>query len=257
MTKVILLGCNGRMGKVLAALIEPMDEMEVIAGIDIHSSQTSFPVFSNLSECSVKADALIDFSHPGSLPLYIPEAAKRKLPVVVATTGLSSKEIELLNGAAVNIPVFRSANMSLGINLLQKLVKSAATILGEAFDIEIVEKHHKLKKDSPSGTALMLADSINEAHGGTLEYVFGREGGNALRKKGELGIHAFRGGTIVGEHDVFFAGTDELIQIGHKAYSRQVFATGAIAAARFLKGQKPGMYSMEDLINQTTEKAGM
>ncbi len=255
MTKLILNGCSGKMGKVLADLIEPMEEVEVAAGIDIHPLEADFPVFSHLSECTVEADALIDFSNPKSLPLFIPEAVKRGLPVVVATTGLSPEDIMLLNGASKAIPVFRSANMSLGINLLQQLVKNAAKILGDEFDIEIFEKHHKFKKDSPSGTALMLADSINEVRHEKLEYVFGREGGDALRKKGELGIHAFRGGTIVGEHDVYFAGTDELIQIGHKAYSRQVFATGAIAAARFICGLEPGMYNMEDLISSSTGKA--
>jgi 4-hydroxy-tetrahydrodipicolinate reductase len=238
------------MGRTLTSLIEPMDDMEVVAGIDINAQPEEYPVYSRLSECTVQADVLIDFSHPRILPVLLSDAVKRNLPAVIATTGLGLEDIEFVERSSRKIPIFRSANMSLGINLIQDLIKSATKVLGERYDVEIVEKHHKLKKDSPSGTALMLADSINEVRVEKLHYVCGREGRDSLRQKEELGIHSLRGGTIVGEHDVYFTGTDELIQIGHKAYSRQVFATGAVAAARYLCTRKPGLYSMQDMINQ-------
>jgi len=251
MTRVILNGCSGRMGQVLTDLIEAQEDMEVVAGIDIHTSERSYPIFSTLADCTLEADALIDFTSPVTLPLFLPEAQKRKLPAVIATTGMSPEDIRRIEEASRVIPIFRSANMSLGINLVQQLLKTATKVLGDRYDIEIFEKHHKLKKDAPSGTALMLADSINEVLVEKKDYVCGRSGSDSLRQKNELGLHSFRGGTIVGEHDVYFSGTDEMIRVGHIAYSRQVFATGAIAAARYLAGQKPGLYNMQDMINQS------
>jgi len=252
MLKVILNGCNGRMGKVLTSLMEPLDDMEVVAGIDINTAAGAFPVFAHLSECTVPADVLIDFSHPKTLPDFLPEAVQRKLPCVIATTGLGPEDLKLVESSSRRLPVFRTANMSLGINLVQNLVKEASKVLGERYDVEIVEKHHKLKKDAPSGTAIMLADSINEVRVNKLNYINGRTGLDSLRKPDELGIHSLRGGTIVGEHDVYFTGTDELIQVGHKAYTRQVFATGAIAAARYIARRKPGLYTMQDMINESS-----
>ncbi len=251
MIRIILHGCNGRMGKVLTALIATTDDLRVVAGIDLNGTAESYPVFPDLAACTVDADVIIDFTHPSTLNGLLAEASRRKLPAVIATTGLSEADLMLLQTAANLIPVFRSANMSLGINLLQSLVKSAAKVLGDRYDVEIVEKHHKLKKDAPSGTALMLADSINEVRIKKLRYVNGRESRDSLRQADELGIHALRGGTLVGEHDVYFAGTDELIQVGHKAYTRQVFATGAMAAARYLYGRKPGLYNMQDMIHES------
>ncbi len=252
MIKVILNGCNGRMGRVLTSLIAPMDDMQVVAGVDINTAPDSYPVFPHLADCTVEADVLIDFSHPKTLPEFLPEAVQRKLPCVIATTGIGAEDIALIERSAKKLPIFRTANMSLGINLVQNLVKSASKVLGERYDVEIVEKHHKLKKDSPSGTALMLADSINEVRVEKLHYVCGREGRDTLRQANELGIHSLRGGTIVGEHDVIFTGTDELIQVGHIAYTRQVFATGAIAAARYVHSRKPGLYTMQDMINESS-----
>jgi 4-hydroxy-tetrahydrodipicolinate reductase len=198
------------------------------------------------------ADVLLDFSNPKTLAVLLLEAVKRNMPVVIATTGLATGELELVEKSSRKIPIFRSANMSLGINLLQNLVQSATKVLGDRYDVEIVEKHHKLKKDAPSGTALMLADSINEVRLEQLRLVHGREGREALRQPDELGCIPFAGGTIVGEHDVYFTGTDELIQLSHKAHSRQVFATGAIAAAKYLIGRKPGLYNMQDMINEAS-----
>jgi 4-hydroxy-tetrahydrodipicolinate reductase len=250
MLKVILNGCNGRMGQVLAAMIRDAEDMKVAAGIDAFQRAAEFPVYLHLAEVSEEADVILDFSHPRSLKDFIPQAIKRGLPAVVATTSLGQEDENYLREAATRIAIFRSANMSLGINLMQALVKEASKILGENFDVEIIEKHHNLKKDAPSGTALMLADSINEVRPSKLRYVFGRSGGEALRQKDELGIHALRGGTLIGEHDVYFTGGDEMFQIGHRAYSRKIFAAGALAAARYLIGRKPGLYNMQDMINE-------
>ncbi len=251
MVRVILIGSNGRMGQVLTSLIDAREGMAVTAGIDLNTKSENYPVFNSLQDFNGKADVIIDFSHPDTISGYLPEAVKRKLPVVIATTGLSDKIITMINEASEKIPVFISANMSLGINLLQQLISKAAMVLGNEFEVEIVEKHHKMKKDSPSGTALMLADSINKVKGNKFRKVCGREGTDCLRQSDEIGIHAVRGGTIVGEHDVYFTGTDEVIKIGHIAYSRNVFATGAIAAAEFLYKCKPGIYDMQDLISSS------
>ena len=251
MIKVILNGCNGRMGRVITDLIEKQNDMTVTAGIDIAPGDKTYPVYPNLRDCGEKADVLIDFSNPAILPQLISDIQKKRLPAVIATTGLSDSDLVLLEEASRVVPLFRSFNMSLGINLVQQLVQNASKILGDRFDVEIIEKHHNKKKDSPSGTALMLADSVNQVRTEKLEYVFGRSGNDALRRSNELGIHAFRGGTIVGEHEVVFTGTDEIIEVGHKAYSRQIFATGAIAAARFLTECRPGLYNMQDMLTHS------
>ncbi len=248
MVRVILYGCSGRMGQVITSLAERIDNLSIVAGIDVYPSEREYQVYPSLLACPVQADVLLDFSSPKSLHDYLDIAIERRLAVVVATTGLETPELDALTRAAEKIPVFRSGSMSLGVNLVQQLVKNAAKVLGEQFDVEIIEKHHNLKKDAPSGTALMLADSVNEGRTQRLRYVYGRHGGDTQRKSDELGIHSMRGGTIVGEHEVLFAGKDEVITISHQAFSRQVFATGAILAASYIVEQKPGMYSMQDMI---------
>jgi len=252
MVRIILNGCNGRMGTVLTDLVAKTTDMQVVTGIDVFELPRDYPVFSSLADCDVKADVIIDFSSPKGLGTWLPVAVERKLPVVVATTGMDGEQLKLLEEASNRIPLFQSGNMSLGINLVQQLLQSSAKVLGDRFDVEIIEKHHNLKKDSPSGTALMLADSINSVRVNKYRYVCGREGGDTLRKNDELGIHSLRGGTIVGQHEVSFAGQDEVITIGHQAFSRQVFGTGALAAARYVVRMRPGRYSMQDMINESS-----
>ncbi|MEA5031532.1 MAG: 4-hydroxy-tetrahydrodipicolinate reductase [Sphaerochaeta sp.] len=252
MVRVILNGCGGRMGTVLTNLIGDMSDMKIVAGIDIVEVSRPYPTFASLEACTIDADVVVDFTSPKTLHGFLPIAVARKLGIVVATTGLTQVELDLLAQASTEIAIFRSGNMSLGINLVQQLLQSTTKVLGERFDIEIIEKHHNLKKDSPSGTALMLADSINAVRIKKMRYVCGREGADTLRKPDELGIHSLRGGTIVGQHEVTFAGQDEIISIGHQAFSRQVFATGAIAAAAYIVRQKPGIYSMQDMINESS-----
>jgi len=236
------------MGGVLTQLISREQDIEVVGGIDPHPSERDYPIFPTLAQCTVKGDVIIDFSAPGTTEELIQEAMKQKTPVVIATTGLSESDNEMIYQASRSIALFRSGNMSLGINLVQNLISQAVKVLGSGFDVEIIEKHHRMKKDSPSGTALMLADSVKEAREDEVHYTYGREGADTLRNGDEIGIHAVRGGTIVGDHEILFAGEDELISIRHQAFSRQVFATGAIAAARFLYTRSTGLYSMKDII---------
>ena len=249
MLRIIINGCFGRMGKAVAALASQRKDCGIVAGIDPkEDASADFPVYKSLENCNVPADAVIDFSFPGALKTLLPQAGAKKIPVVIATTGLGEEEQDLIKKFSAEIPILYSANMSLGINLLKDLVKKAASVLGPGFDIEIDEKHHRMKKDSPSGTALLLFNAINEAADSPYKPVFGRESKDQLRTDGEIGIHALRGGTIVGEHDVIFAGTEELVRISHKAYSRQVFAVGALRAAEYLHDKAPGIYTMDDVI---------
>ena len=253
MLRIIVNGCFGRMGQVLTEAIRLRDDMEMVAGIDLKPVlPEEFPVFTSLEACSVAADVVIDFSHPDSLFSFLPQAAAKKLAVVIATTGHGGKHLELIQKYSSEIPVFRSANMSLGINLVKDLIKKAASILGKGFDIEIVEMHHRLKKDAPSGTALLLLQGLNEILEPHLDPVYGRDSKDRLRTQTEVGIHAIRGGTVVGEHEVIFAGADEMIQIGHKAYSRQIFAQGAIKAAKYVFNKAPGLYSMDRMIGENS-----
>lgn len=252
MLRIILNGCSGRMGEVLTTQIGASEGMEVVAGIDISKSERDYPIYPSLKECPAKGDVIIDFSSSASLKEYLPVAIERSLPLVVATTGLSGEDEKLLKEAANSVAVFRSQNMSLGINLVQELLQSATKVLGERYDVEIIEKHHRYKRDSPSGTALMLAESINAVRTHPLTYVYGRVGNEALRGKEELGIHSLRGGTYAGEHEVSFSGEDEVIAITHQSYSRHVFASGALAAARYLVRQKRGLYSMHDMILESS-----
>lgn len=250
MTRVIMHGCNGRMGQNITRLIEADDAIEIVAGVDVFDGiSNTYPVFKSIAECDVEADVIIDFSSAATVEALLDYCVEKNVPVVLCTTGLTPEQLDKVNQASGKVAVLKSANMSMGINLLQKLLKDAAPILAEAgFDIEIVEKHHNQKKDSPSGTALALGDSINEALPEKYEYVYDRSNRNIARPQKEIGFSAVRGGTIVGDHDVIFAGEDEVITLSHRAYSRAVFGKGAIQAAKFLKGKSAGMYDMSDVI---------
>ncbi len=250
MTDIILHGCNGRMGQMIAGLLKDDAEAQIVAGVDAYTGvQNPFPVFQKIEDCSVKADVVIDFSNAAAMDALLDWCVRTKTPVVLCTTGLSKEQLEKVEKAAEETAVLKSANMSVGINLLLKLLKEAAPTLAAAgFDIEIVEKHHNQKLDAPSGTALALADAVNEASDGVYHYVYDRSQVRQKREKNEIGISAVRGGTIVGDHDVIFAGTDEVITFEHRAYSRAVFGKGAIQAAKFLAGKPAGRYDMSDVI---------
>ncbi len=252
MTRVIMHGCNGRMGRMIAELASG-SEVEIVAGVDSFQTdeKRTFPVYTALPEVKEEADCIIDFSTAGAVDGLLSWCREKKLPVVLCTTGLSDAQLEDMKKTAEIVPVLKSANMSLGINLLLDLVQKAAKILDPAgFDIEILEKHHNQKLDAPSGTALAIYDSINDAMDGKYESVFDRSRDRKKRDRKEIGISAIRGGNIVGEHSVFFAGTDEVIEIRHTATSRAVFAKGAIAAAAFLAQKEPGLYDMSDVIGE-------
>lgn len=250
MTKMIMHGCNGRMGRMITEIASEDDDIKIVAGIDINTERNSdYPVYKSLSECNEDADVVVDFGAAPAIDGLLDACVEKELPVVVCTTGLSEAQLNHLNEASKKIAILRSANMSIGINILLKLLKEAANVLSPAgFDAEIVEKHHRMKVDAPSGTALALADAINEARDNEYEYVYDRSQVRQKRGAKELGISAVRGGTIVGDHDVIFAGQDEVITFSHRAYSRAVFAKGAISAAKFLKGKEPGIYDMSDVI---------
>ena len=250
MTDILLHGCNGRMGQMIAGLLKDDEEARVVAGVDSYTGRENpFPVFEKIEDCSVKADVIIDFSNAGAVESLLDYCARTKTPVVLCTTGLSDAQLEKVEETAKETAVLKSANMSLGINLLLKLLREAAPTLAAAgFDIEIVEKHHNQKLDAPSGTALALADAVNEASDGVYTYVYDRSQERRKRDPHEIGISAVRGGTIVGDHDVIFAGTDEVITFQHTAYSRAVFGKGAVQAAKFLAGKPAGRYDMSDVI---------
>lgn len=250
MIKIIMHGCNGKMGQVISGIVAEDPETEIAAGIDARDDgHNSYPVFTDINDCDVEADCLIDFSAAAAVDKMLDYCVEHKLPCVLCTTGLSGEQLQKVQEASEKVAVLKSANMSLGINMLLKLLKEAAGILAPAgFDIEIVEKHHNLKVDAPSGTALALADSINEELDKEYEYVYDRSGRREKRPKKEIGISAVRGGTIVGDHDVIFAGIDEVITFSHTAYSKAVFGKGAVQAAKFLAGKGAGLYSMGDVI---------
>lgn len=249
MIKVILCGASGRMGGFVASTAAADSDISVVAGIDKINNGEKFPIFSSFGDINVKADMIIDFSHPSMLEPMLEYAVKNKLPVVIATTGYDNSQTEKIRAAAKKIPIFFTFNMSLGINLVAALAKKAAAILGDGFDIEIIEKHHNQKLDAPSGTAIMLANSINSVFGDTLNYEYDRHSVRRKRPKNEIGIHSVRGGTIVGEHEVIFAGHDEVITLTHTAQSREIFAVGAVKAAKFLYGKPAGLYDMSDVTN--------
>ena len=251
MTRIILHGCNGHMGKVISGLVSEDAGMQIVAGIDIaDQGKNDFPVYTKLSDCQAEADVVIDFSSARAVDAVLSYCEERKLPLVECTTGLSEEQLAHLQKTSEKVAVLKSANMSLGINVLMKLLKEAARVLAPAgFDVEVVEKHHHLKLDAPSGTALALADSVNEAMDNSYHYVYDRSQRREQRDAKEIGISAVRGGNIVGEHEVIFAGTDEVVTFTHTAFSKAVFGKGAVEAARFLAGKGPGLYDMSSVID--------
>jgi len=250
MLNVILHGCNGKMGKTLQNIISQEPDISVIAGIDpnMGSEPVPFKLYMSPLDCETKADVVIDFSRHDAIEDLLTYCVRAKVPVVIATTGLGDRELELIWKASEEIPVFHSANMSLGINVLSKMIKTAVPILEDAFNIEIVEKHHNKKIDSPSGTALLLANAINDTVKKKKDFVFGRHSKNDRCEITDMGIHSIRGGTIPGEHTVIFAGPDEVIEVTHTVYSRNIFAYGALKAAKFIVNKSSGLYTMEDMI---------
>ena len=249
MVKVIMHGCNGKMGQTISGLIAADEEIEIVAGVDARDEgKNPYPVFKSIAACTVEADVVIDFSVAAAVDGLLDYCGEHRVPCVLCTTGLSEGQLEKVRETSGKVAVLKSANMSLGINMLLKLLKEAAQTLSPAgFDIEIVEKHHNQKVDAPSGTALALADSVNERMGGKFEYVYDRSKVREKREAKQIGISAVRGGTIVGDHDVIFAGPDEVVTFSHRAYSKAVFGKGAVEAAKFLKDKPAGMYDMADV----------
>ena len=251
MTNIILRGCNGKMGQVISEIVDADENTVIIAGIYVAQNRNNkYPVYQSFTQCNVRADVIIDFSAPVNLEEMLDFAMSREIGIVLCTTGFSKEQLVLIDQASTQIPILRSANMSMGINLITKLLQDATAILADAgFDIEIVERHHNKKVDAPSGTALALADAMNEVLNNEYSYQYDRSSERVPRSKKEIGISAVRGGTIVGEHEIIFAGTDEVIEIKHVAYSKAIFAKGAVQAAKFLPGKMAGMYKMSDLMN--------
>lgn len=249
MINIVICGANGKMGQHVAQAVAEIDDMRVCCGVDLlaESKQNDFQVFTYIELCEAPFDVIIDFSRPDALDANLTFAVKNRVAIVIATTGYSRDDKAKIEQAAKKTPVFFAANMSLGVNLQMVLAKKAAEFLGEAYDIEIIEKHHNQKVDAPSGTALAIAERINEAFDGSKEFVYGRHS-KTDKRSAEIGIHSVRGGTIVGEHTVLFAGTDETIEIKHTAQSKQVFAHGALKAAKFLVGKPAGLYGMDDML---------
>lgn len=246
--KIILSGCSGKMGQVIARTVAERDGCEIVAGLDrVADSTGAFPVFAT-ADIDIPADIIIDFSHPAMLQTVLTLAEGRHLPVIIATTGLSDEQLAAVRALSEKVPVFFSANMSIGVNLLSALVEKAARVLGNDFDIEIVERHHNQKVDAPSGTALMLADAAKAGLSFEPHYVYDRHSVRQKREKTEIGISSVRAGTIVGEHEVIFGGRDEVITLSHLAMSKEIFAVGALNAAAFLVGKPAGLYSMKDML---------
>ena len=250
MTKIIMHGCNGKMGQVISQICREDETVEIVAGVDVFDQgKNEYPVFSSLKECNIDADALIDFSNAGAVDEVLSYCMEKALPVVLCTTGLSESQLLKVEECSKKAAVLRSANMSLGINTLFGLLEQAVRALAPAgFDVEIVEKHHNQKLDAPSGTALALADAMNRVMDNSYDYKFDRSRERAKRDAKEMGIAAVRGGSIVGEHEIIFAGRDEVIEIKHTAYSRAIFGKGAVEAAKFLKGKAPGTYDMREVV---------
>ncbi len=252
MISLLINGACGLMGHVIVRMaLAQADRFQVLGGVDLYGGGTEVegvPVYATLAEAPQNADVVIDFSRPEAVPALLAYCEKNGARLVLCTTGLSEAEFRQLDHAAARVPIFQSGNMSLGVNLQIELIKNAAAALGDPFDVEIIETHHNRKVDSPSGTALMLADAVRGQYPTERQFIFGRHGKDTRRKPAEIGIHAVRGGTIVGEHEVIFAGDDEVITISHTALSRKIFATGALRAAAFLVGKKSGLYTMQDVI---------
>ena len=251
MTNIIMNGCNGRMGRMITDIANKDTDVQIVAGIDAYDKVANdYPVFTNIFDCNVDADVIIDFSTASAVDDLLKYAVEKKIPVVLCTTGLTSEQLDNVQKASEKVAILKSANMSLGINTLMKILKVATEVLANrGYDIEIVEKHHNQKLDAPSGTALALADCINQVLNNEYDYTYDRSSRREKRPEKEIGISAVRGGTIVGEHEVIYAGNDEVIEIKHTAYSRAVFAKGAVDAAKYLASKETGMYNMADVLN--------
>ena len=248
MIKIVLSGCCGKMGKMITECSKQFNNLEIVAGIDKFPTEIGYPVFKSADEMNVEYDVLLDFSRADALSNLLELTEKTKKPLVLCSTGYSKEDLDLINEKSKTLPLFKSANMSLGINLINSLLKKVVPLLYENYDIEIIEKHHNQKVDAPSGTAILLADTIKDSIPYETEYIYGREG-NSKRKDNEIGIHAVRGGSIVGDHDVIFVGTGEVIELTHKAISREVFAVGALKACQYMsKVTEAGLYNMENVI---------
>jgi len=249
MIRILLCGANGKMGHVIASCVGERDNMEIVAGIDLNTqAYDAFPIYKDFDSCEKEADVIVDFSNPAILDSLLSYAVRTKTPIVAATTGYTPEQTASIKEAARQTAVFFTFNMSLGVNLLTALSAQAVRVLGDQFDVEIIEKHHNQKVDAPSGTAIMLAEAINEACGDRYVYEYDRHSRRMKRPKNEIGIHSIRGGTIVGEHEVLFAGRDEQLSLKHTITSKEVFAVGAVNAAAFLKGKPAGLYDMADLL---------
>lgn len=249
MIKIILNGCNGKMGKTISSIIQNYPFLCIVAGIDKKADilNNPFPIFDDIKKCTIIGDIILDFSRPDSLAEVVQYAIINKLSIILCTTGYSTEQIEYINELSKDIPIFKSANMSIGVNVINSILKSISGFLFENYDIEIIEKHHNQKIDAPSGTALLLANTIKQSVLTHTEFTYGREG-VSKRQHEEIGIHAVRGGSIVGDHEVIFAGQGEVIEIKHSALSREVFAVGALKACEFMIGKAPGLYNMDDVI---------
>ncbi len=251
MTRIIMTGCNGKMGKTISEIVAEDEEAVIVAGVDISEGTRDYPVYKKISDVKEEADVVIDFSTPKLLDEILSFAIEKQIPTVLCTTGYSAEQIEQINQTANQTALLRSANMSLGINIMIKVMETVAKTLADTgFDIEIVERHHNQKLDAPSGTALALADAINKELDNDYDYKYDRSTLREKRPKKEIGISAVRGGTIVGEHEIIFAGTDEVIEFKHTAYSKAIFGKGAVEAAKFLKGKQTGLYDMKDVIGE-------
>lgn len=248
MTKVLLVGACGKMGRAVSGCIAALDDIEIVCGVDKAEVFSNYPIYHDFNAVKEEVDVIIDFSHVSLLDSILDYAVKNNIPAVLATTGYDESQINRIHETSKIIPIFFTFNMSLGVNLLCSLAKKAAAILGDAFDIEIVEKHHNQKIDAPSGTAIMLANAVNDMFEDQKHYEYDRHSKRSKRSKSEIGIHSIRGGTIVGEHDVIFAGHDEVITLSHSAGSKEVFASGAIKAAKFISGKTAGLYDMKDVV---------
>ena len=248
MTRIILSGANGKMGKTIQSVVAGRENCKIVAGVDLNTQSDNFPIYDSIDKVQEQADVVIDFTNPVLIDGLLDYSKKTSTPLVIGTTGFNDNQKKQIEKASEESAVFFTYNMSLGINLLANLAKKAADILGKDFDIEIVEKHHNQKIDAPSGTALMLADAICEEFDEPLKYEYDRHSKREKRSKNEIGMHSVRGGTIVGEHEIIFAGRDEIITLSHSARSKEIFAVGAVNAAEFMKDKSCGMYSMKDLI---------
>lgn len=251
MIRILLSGCNGKMGRTITEKVNNFPGLTIVAGVDRNTSSCSYPVYEKIADCTVDSDVILDFSRPDALDNLIDYAKAKSLPLILCTTGFTPDQLVKIQLAAVEIPIFRSANMSIGINVINNMLRKVSSLLYDNFDIEIIEKHHNQKVDAPSGTALLLGDTIRDSLREETIYVHGREG-ISKRSHKEIGIHAIRGGSIVGEHEVIFAGDGETIEFKHTALSRDVFAIGALKACEFMYGKDKGFYSMDNVVNNST-----